>query len=78
MSVVAPRNNSKLTVLAANSKQLKSSPDAKKRNLQNNNVDKYIIGESYSGDIPGMMKKKVKQLEKKINKMKERHERQTG
>lgn len=75
--VVAPPNNSRMKVLAAPGGALKGSPDAKKKNLQND-VDKYVIGESYSGDNPEMMEKKVKQLEKKIKKMKERHEHQIG
>jgi hypothetical protein len=74
--VVAPQNKSSVKVFAAKTTQLKDSPYAKKKNLRND-VNKYVIGESYSGDNLKKIKTKVTQLEEKIEKMKVRHELQT-
>jgi hypothetical protein len=74
--VVAPQNKSSVKVFAAKTTQLKDSPYAKKKNLRND-VNKYVIGESYSSDNLKKIKTKVTQLEEKIEKMKVRHELQT-
>jgi hypothetical protein len=51
----------------------RGSPGAKERKLEQD-VEKYVIGETYSGEKERKVKAKVNELELKISKMKVRHE----
>jgi hypothetical protein len=60
-----------------NKNNLKNSPGAQAANLATT-VDKYIVGESYSGKKENSIKSKVTQLETKLQKMWHRHKALSG
>lgn len=53
-------------------RKLADSPGAKAASL-GRHAEKYVVGESYSGDREDRIKGKVHQLEEKLDKMKQRH-----
>lgn len=77
IQVVVPPNILKKKAVAAPSDNLKRSPGAIASNLQNK-ADKYIIGESYSGEQESKVRAKVGALEEKISKMMYRTQRLSG
>ena len=75
--VVRPKDISKKKPKAAPKKQLGSLPGARAVNLVKS-AEKYVIGESYCGQRKDRMEEKVEQLEKKLEKMRDRHAYQSG
>ena len=57
-------------------RKLAKSPGVKAANLERT-AEKYVVGESYSGDREDRIKRKVKELEEKLVKLKDRHETQS-
>jgi len=57
IQVIIPPHNSKQKAVSAPTNNLKQSPGAVARNLQSD-ADKYIVGESYSGDKEKCLRKK--------------------
>jgi hypothetical protein len=74
--VVRPNGASKMKPKGA-PKKLGNSPGAAAANL-GATAEKYVVGESYSGDREYRIKAKVKELEEKLEKMKQRHSSQSN
>ena len=71
ISVIEPNGCTRAKAAAAPPAKLTGSPGAKERSLETT-VEKYVIGETYSGQKHIKIKTKVQELEEKVHKMVER------
>lgn len=71
ISVIEPNGCTRAKAVAAPPGKLTGSPGAMERSLETK-VEKYVIGETYSGQRETKIKEKVEELEAKIHKMVER------